>query len=46
MFSNNGQLNLLRSINTGEKTFATPAFTDGMMVVRSEEGLYCVKAAD
>ena len=46
VFSNNGQLNLLRSINTGEKTFATPAFTDGMMVVRSEEGLYCVKAAD
>ena len=46
VFSNNGQLTLLRSINTGEKTFATPAFTDGMMVVRSEEGLYCVKAAD
>ena len=46
VFSNNGQLNLLRSINTGEKTFATPAFTDGMMVVRSEQGLYCVKAAE
>ncbi|MBO7370951.1 MAG: PQQ-binding-like beta-propeller repeat protein, partial [Bacteroidales bacterium] len=44
MFSNNGQLTLLGSINTGENTFATPAFTDGMMVVRSQNGLYCVSS--
>jgi hypothetical protein len=28
---------------TGQRTFATPAFTDGRMIVRTESGLYCVK---
>lgn len=44
MFSNNGQLTLLGSINTGENTYATPAFTDGRMVVRSQNSLYCVSS--
>ncbi|MBQ8070529.1 MAG: PQQ-binding-like beta-propeller repeat protein [Bacteroidales bacterium] len=44
MFSNNGQLTLLGSIPTGENTYATPAFTDGRMVVRSQNSLYCVSS--
>lgn len=44
MFSNNGQLTLLGSVNTGENTYATPAFTDGRMVVRSQNSLYCVSS--
>lgn len=38
-----GDFSLLHSFNTGEKTFATPAFTDGMMVVRTDNSIYCVK---
>lgn len=44
MFSTNGQLTLLGSISTGENTYATPAFTDGRMVVRSQNSLYCVQS--
>ena len=51
LFSNSGKayifsassFDLITSFETGEKTFATPAFTDGMMVVRTDESLYCVK---
>ena len=51
LFSNTGKVyifsssnfNLIKSFDTGEKTFATPAFTDGMMIVRSDNSLYCVK---
>jgi outer membrane protein assembly factor BamB len=51
LFSNNGELyiystnnecTLLNSFDTGQKTLTTPAFTDGRIVVRSENGLYCV----
>ena len=35
--------NLITSFDTGEKTFATPAFSDGMMIVRTDNSLYCVK---
>ena len=45
IFSNDGKLTLLRTINTGEPTFATPAFTDGKIVVRTTESLYCVSAS-
>lgn len=38
-----GDFSLITSFETGEKTFATPAFTDGMMVVRTDKSLYCVK---
>lgn len=51
LFSNSGKVyifsassfDLITSFETGEKTFATPAFTDGMMVVRTDKSLYCVK---
>ena len=51
LFSNSGKVyifksstfDLITSFETGEKTFATPAFTDGMMIVRTDESLYCVK---
>ena len=52
LFSNDGKMfifsaddncKLLASFDTGEKTFATPAFTDGRIVVRTEKSIYCVK---
>ena len=51
LFSNSGKVyifsastfDLITAFETGEKTFATPAFTDGMMIVRTEKSLYCVK---
>lgn len=51
LFSNSGKayifssssFELVTSFETGEKTFATPAFTDGMMIVRTDKSLYCVK---
>jgi outer membrane protein assembly factor BamB len=42
VYSANSDFKLLHTFETGEKTFATPAFTDGRMVVRTENGLYCV----
>lgn len=44
IFSANNDFNLLSSFETGEKTFATPAFTDGKIVVRTEKSIYCVAA--
>ena len=43
IFSANNEFNLLSSFETGEKTFATPAFTDGKIVVRTEKSIYCVE---
>lgn len=51
LFSNSGKVyifksstfDLITSFETGEKTFATPAFTEGMMLVRTDKSLYCVK---
>ncbi len=43
IFSTGKDFNLINSFETGEKTFATPAFTDGMMVVRTDNSLYVVK---
>ena len=42
IFSANGDFNLLDSFVTGERTFSTPALTDGKIVVRTENSLYCV----
>jgi outer membrane protein assembly factor BamB len=42
IFSAKGEFTLLNSFETGEKTFATPAFTDGKMVVKTEKSIYCV----
>lgn len=42
IFSSGEDFKLLNSFQTGENTYATPAFTDGMMIVRSNKHLYCV----
>ncbi len=44
IFSANKDATLINTIDTGEKTFATPAFTDGKMVIRTNESIYCVAA--
>ncbi|MDR1416753.1 MAG: PQQ-binding-like beta-propeller repeat protein [Prevotellaceae bacterium] len=43
IYSANSDLTPISSFETGQKTFATPAFTDGRMIVRTEESLYCVR---
>ena len=51
VFSNSGKMyiysatndfKLLYSFETGQPTFATPAFTDGKIVIRTQNTLYCV----
>lgn len=42
IFSTGDDFNLIDSFDTGERTFATPAFTDGKIVVRTENSIYCV----
>lgn len=42
IFSTGNDFKLLSTVSTGEKTFATPAFTDGKMVVRTNKSIYCV----
>ncbi|KAA6339651.1 Outer membrane protein assembly factor BamB [termite gut metagenome] len=51
VFSNDGKMFIytanndfkpVSSFDTGEKTFATPAFTNGKIVVRTEQSIYCV----
>lgn len=44
IFAANNDFQLLNAFETGEKTFATPAFTDGKIVVRTEKSIYCVAA--
>jgi len=44
IFSADNEFRLLDSFETGERTFATPAFTDGKIVVRTEQSIYCVAA--
>jgi outer membrane protein assembly factor BamB len=42
IFSARGEFTLINSFETGEKTFATPAFTDGKIVIRTEKSVYAV----
>ncbi|MDR1380449.1 MAG: PQQ-binding-like beta-propeller repeat protein [Tannerella sp.] len=42
IFSADNSFTLLDAFETGEKTLATPAFTDGRIVVRTEKSIYCV----
>ena len=42
IFSADNEFKLLNAFDTGEPTVATPAFTDGKIVVRSEKSIYCV----
>lgn len=44
IFSTDEEFQLLSSFDTGERTLATPAFTDGRIVIRSEKSIYCVAA--
>ncbi|MDR0232436.1 MAG: PQQ-binding-like beta-propeller repeat protein [Dysgonamonadaceae bacterium] len=44
VFSAKGDFSLMNSFETGEKTFATPAFTDKKIVIRTQEGIYCVSS--
>ncbi|MBR3717065.1 MAG: PQQ-binding-like beta-propeller repeat protein [Bacteroidaceae bacterium] len=44
IFSANKEATLINTIDTGERTFATPAFTDGKMIIRTNESIYCVAA--
>ena len=44
IFSTDKEFKLLASFETGERTMATPAFTDGKIVVRTEKSIYCVAA--
>jgi outer membrane protein assembly factor BamB len=44
IFAANDEFRLLDSFETGEKTFTTPAFTDGRIVIRTESSIYCVAA--
>ncbi|MDR2809678.1 MAG: PQQ-binding-like beta-propeller repeat protein [Tannerellaceae bacterium] len=42
IYSANNDFRLLYSFETGQPTFATPAFTDGKIIVRTQNSLYCV----
>ena len=42
IFSATGDFDLINSFDTGERTFATPAFTDKKIVIRTENSIYCV----
>jgi len=43
IFSATSDFNLINSFETGEKIFATPAFTDNKIVIRTENSIYCVQ---
>lgn len=38
----NDELTDVASFETGEQTYATPAFVDGKIVIRTEQSIYCV----
>jgi outer membrane protein assembly factor BamB len=42
IFAANDDFTLLDSFETGEKTYASPAFTDGRIVVRTDNSIYMV----
>ena len=44
IFSANSDFSLINSFDTGQKMFATPAFTDRKIVIRTENSIYCVEA--
>ena len=43
IFSAKSDFTLINSFETGEKTFATPAFTDKKIIIRTEKSVYCVE---
>jgi outer membrane protein assembly factor BamB len=40
------EFELLETLDIGEETFATPAYLDGRIYLRSTEHLYCLEASD
>ena len=38
-----GDFSVVNSFDTGEKTYATPAFTDKKVVIKGEKYIYCVE---
>jgi len=42
IFSAKGEFTLINSFETGEKMYATPAFTDKKIVIRTDKSIYCV----
>ncbi|MFV0555120.1 MAG: PQQ-binding-like beta-propeller repeat protein [Mangrovibacterium sp.] len=42
IFSADDEFEVLASIETGEKTYATPAFAEGKIVWRTNKSIYCV----
>jgi outer membrane protein assembly factor BamB len=42
ILSAKGDFSLINSFETKEKTFATPAFTDKKIVIKTEKSIYCV----
>jgi outer membrane protein assembly factor BamB len=46
ILSAKSDFSLLHSFDTGEHTFATPAFTDKKVVVKTEKSIYCVGIAE
>ena len=42
VFTANDDLNQIATFETGEMTYATPAFVDGKVVVRTLYSVYCV----
>ena len=44
VFTADNNFRLLESFETGEKSYATPAFTDGKIVMRTDKIIYCVTA--
>ena len=43
IFSATGEFEQINAIDTGERLYATPAFTDNMIVIRTENSIYCVE---
>jgi outer membrane protein assembly factor BamB len=44
ILSAKGDFSLINTFETGEKTFATPAFTDKKIVIKTENSIYCVSS--
>ncbi|MCL2073466.1 MAG: PQQ-binding-like beta-propeller repeat protein [Marinilabiliaceae bacterium] len=42
IFSAKGDFNLINSFQTGDKIYATPAFTDQKIVIKGNKWIYCV----
>jgi outer membrane protein assembly factor BamB len=44
IFSAKVDFSLMNSFETGESTFATSAFTDGKIIIKTEDSIYCVSS--